>query len=345
MLMPVVLNKQWLIQDTGPFLNMWLAFCCCTKGMFHLYSVSRLHKRMSVCQCILEGGCAAGGEGSVSDLDVPPSGSLSDLERHVLALRSDQEELYDFAKELYGTPIISLAPTLGDPGKPSPPCEVEKASENSPLEAVPPPVAPELPAPGEEPPASPERTPSDRVRKILQANKDKKEACADSLRAALIALGPPGSKSKDEMAAELLSLHAQLHEAFPPPSPPRDASKEAMSPVRVPSVPSVPAPTRRELHGLTLRVAPVERAPVAPEPSQLVLHTASGELVTPEDFQKIPNGPEDSQVPAAVVNEGQDPQVPQDPQLGITEQSSSAEVATRRNNVMKQLEELRHTWV
>jgi hypothetical protein len=55
-------------------------------------------------------------------------------------------------------------------------------------------------------------TPADRTQAVLQANKDRRDSSADVLRQALLALGPPGQISPEELARELASLHAQVHD-------------------------------------------------------------------------------------------------------------------------------------
>ena len=57
----------------------------------------------------------------------------------------------------------------------------------------------------------PAPTPSTRVRDLLKANKAKKETSASALHQAILALGPPGQLTKEQLAAELLSLHEQMH--------------------------------------------------------------------------------------------------------------------------------------
>ena len=46
-------------------------------------------------------------------------------------------------------------------------------------------------------------TPADRTQAVLQANKDRRDSSADVLRQALLALGPPGQISPEELAREL----------------------------------------------------------------------------------------------------------------------------------------------
>ena len=55
-------------------------------------------------------------------------------------------------------------------------------------------------------------TPADRTQAVLQASKDRRDSSADVLRQALLALGPPGQISPEELARELASLHAQVHD-------------------------------------------------------------------------------------------------------------------------------------
>ena len=57
----------------------------------------------------------------------------------------------------------------------------------------------------------PAPAPSSRVRDILKANKMKKETSASALHQAILALGPPGQLTKEQLAAELLNLHEQMH--------------------------------------------------------------------------------------------------------------------------------------
>ena len=57
----------------------------------------------------------------------------------------------------------------------------------------------------------PAPTPSTRVRDLLKANKEKKETSASALHQAILALGPPGQLTKEQLATELLSLHEQMH--------------------------------------------------------------------------------------------------------------------------------------
>ena len=55
-------------------------------------------------------------------------------------------------------------------------------------------------------------TPASRTQAVLQANKDRRDNSADVLRQALLALGPPGKLSPEDLAKELASLHAQVHD-------------------------------------------------------------------------------------------------------------------------------------
>ena len=57
----------------------------------------------------------------------------------------------------------------------------------------------------------PAPTPSTRVHDLLKASKAKKETSASALHQAILALGPPGQLTKEQLAAELLSLHEQMH--------------------------------------------------------------------------------------------------------------------------------------
>lgn len=121
-------------------------------------------------------------------------------------------------------------------------------AETAPAETVPGPKAPTA--------ATPASTPSARLHAVLRANKEKHKDMNDTLRQALLALGPPGSMPKEEFLNELANLHSQVFQSEVK-EPPHNPEKESSGPVLLspPAAKSMPPPPEKK-PDQPLRLAP-----------------------------------------------------------------------------------------
>lgn len=120
----------------------------------------------------------------------------------------------------------------------------EQVRSTAPAEMPPPPV-PEKPHPEPKKP-----TPAQRLRAAMQA---KDEASSSTLRDALLSLGPPGILTREELVAELLNIHEQMHDA------PQDHPK---APANLPTPEVKAAPNPPQVNTVAPGQAESENKPV-----------------------------------------------------------------------------------
>lgn len=94
----------------------------------------------------------------------------------------------------------TVASTLADTPAP------DDVKEPSPPQVAPPALVEAAPS------TEKKRDPYEGVKKVLQGNKERQEACGSALRQALLALGPPGQIPQETLMRELAHLHAQVHD-------------------------------------------------------------------------------------------------------------------------------------